>query len=273
MPPSTIIHWAFDPVALRIGPLSLHWYGMLWAAAFILGELIARRQLRAMGRAEVDVSSLTAFALLGTIVGARLAHCFFYDPGYYLAHPLKILAIWEGGLASHGGAVGLIAVLAWAKPRFAPGLPLLSMLDVVALPAAIGATLIRFANFLNSEIVGVPVASRAWGVVFESVDNMPRHPAQLYEAICYAVIAVFLWTLARRGDVWQRRGELTGWFLALVFGARAVVEIWKTPQAVYEGGQLVTVGQWLSLPFIALGVWMIWHARHRPAAAAAAAGS
>lgn len=267
MPPDTIIHWVFDPIALRIGPLSLHWYGMLWAAAFILGEVIARRQLRAVGRTDVDVSSLTAFALLGTIVGARLAHCFFYDPGYYLAHPLKILAVWEGGLASHGGAVGLIAVLAWATPRFARGLPLLTLLDVVALPATIGGMLIRCANFLNSEIVGVPVASGAWGVVFESIDRLPRHPAQLYEAACYAVIAVVLWALARRGDIWQRRGELTGWYLVLVFGARAVVEIWKTPQAVYEAGQLVTVGQWLSVPFVALGLWLIVRARRSGGAA------
>lgn len=267
MPPSTIIHWAFDPIAFRIGPLSLHWYGMLWAAAFIVGEIVGRRQLRAVGRSDVDVSSLTAFALLGTIVGARLAHCFFYDPAYYFAHPLKILAVWEGGLASHGGAVGLIAALAWATPRFARGVPLLTLLDVVALPAAIGSALIRFANFLNSEIVGVPVASGAWGVVFQSVDTVPRHPAQLYEAICYVLIAIVLWLLARSGAVWKRLGELTGWYLALVFGARAIVEIWKTPQAVYEAGQIITVGQWLSVPFIVLGAWMIWRARRANCAA------
>lgn len=268
MPPDTVIHWVFDPIALRIGPLSLHWYGMLWAAAFILGEVIASRQLHAVGRADVDVSSLTALALLGTIVGARLAHCFFYDPAYYLSHPLKILAVWEGGLASHGGAVGLIAVLAWATPRFAKGLPLLTLLDVVALPATIGGALIRFANFLNSEIVGVPVASGRWGVVFESIDPVPRHPAQLYEALCYSVIAVVLWALARREGIWQRRGELTGWYLVLVFGARALVEIWKTPQAAYERGQPISVGQWLSLPFIALGLWLIVRARRAAPAAA-----
>ena len=265
MPPSTIIHWAFDPIAFRIGPLALHWYGMLWALAFIQGEFIARRQLKAAGCSDVDVSSLTAFALLGTIVGARLVHCFFYDPGYYLAHPLKILAVWEGGLASHGGAIGLIAAVAWGTRRFAHGAPLLTLLDVTALPAAIGSALIRCANFLNSEILGVPT-SGAWGVVFESVDKLPRYPVQLYEAFSYALIAIVLWALARRSGIWARRGELTGWYLALAFGARAVVEIWKTPQAVYEAGQVITVGQWLSVPFVVLGAWMIWRARRNAAA-------
>jgi len=260
MPTFPILHWHFDPIALQLGPLAIRWYGLCWGAAFLLGDLSARRILRAHGRADIDVSGLMTYALFGTILGARLVHCLFYDPAYYLEHPLRILAVWEGGLASHGGAIGLIAGLALGIRRFGAGLPFLTLLDVVAIPSAFGAVLIRVANFLNSEIVGNPTAGD-WGVVFESVDAVPRHPVQLYEAAAYLAIFGVLHLLLRRDDALARRGYLTGTFLALVFGARLVIEHWKTPQAAYEAGYALSVGQWLSLPFIALGIALVVRAR------------
>ncbi|WP_457443487.1 prolipoprotein diacylglyceryl transferase [Roseateles sp. P5_E4] len=250
---SLILHWQFDPIAFAIGPLQIHWYGICWAVAFFGAEFSVRRRLAAMGWHDVDVSTLVVWALLGTMLGARLAHCLFYDPASYLSHPLRILAIWEGGMASHGGAVGLVVALCWGLPRYAPGLPLLSLLDATTFAAAFGAALIRTANFLNSEIVGNPTSGR-WGVVFSRVDASPRHPVQLYEAVAYLLVLVALRIAARRHAALQKPGCLTGLFLALVFGARAVIETWKTPQAVYEAGAVFSVGQWLSVPFVLLGV-------------------
>ena len=258
-----IVHWNFDPVALSLGPLQIHWYGLCWALAFLVGEFGLRRRLAAIGRGDVDTSGLIIAALLGTIVGARLGHCLFYDPAFYLTHPLRILAIWEGGMASHGGAVGLVAAAVWAGPRYAPGLAPLTLLDVAAPLAAIGGAIIRVANVLNSEIVGNPTSGQ-WGVVFDSVDPLPRHPVQLYEAAAYLLVFLVLRWAARREGALARRGELTGLFMVLVFSARAVIEIWKTPQAAYEAGHAITVGQWLSVPFVLLGLVLMIRAR-RPA--------
>jgi phosphatidylglycerol:prolipoprotein diacylglycerol transferase len=261
-----LFHWHFDPIALSLGPLQIHWYGICWGLAFLAAEFGVRRRLASIGRSDVDISALVVCALLGTIVGARLAHCLFYDPAFYLAHPLRILAIWEGGMASHGGAVGLIAAVAWGAPRYAPGLAPLTLLDAAAPAAAFGAAIIRGANFLNSEIVGKPTSGH-WGVVFDSVDALPRHPVQLYEAAAYLLVLAVL-RFAARTDALARRGELTGLFLVLVFSARAVIETWKTPQAVYEAGHAITVGQWLSVPFVLLGLALVIRARRQPGAAA-----
>jgi phosphatidylglycerol---prolipoprotein diacylglyceryl transferase len=254
--PAYILHWNFDPIALSIGSFQLHWYGICWGIAFLAAEFSVRRRLASMEWKDVDVSTLVVYALLGTIVGARLAHCFFYDPAFYLRHPLKILAVWEGGLASHGGALGLMAALAWAVPRHARGLPVLLLLDATTFAAAFGGALVRFANFLNSEIVGNPT-SGIWGIVFDRVDSLPRHPVQLYESAAYLLVLLLLRFVARRYDGLHRRGLLTGLFLSLVFGARAVIEFWKTPQASYEAGQWISVGQWLSVPFVLVGIALI----------------
>ena len=257
------VHWSFDPIAFSIGPLAVHWYGICWGLAFFCADAVVRRMLRSIGRDDVDVGALIACALFGTIVGARLAHCFFYDPQFYLAHPLKIFAIWEGGMASHGGAAGLIVALAWGAPRYAPGLPLLTLLDATTISAAIGGAVIRGANFLNSEILGNPTDG-SWGVIFDRIDPLPRIPVQLFEAAAYIVIAALLLLAHRWAKALTRPGTMTGLFLALVFGARAVLETWKTPQAAYESGGGLSVGQWLSVPFVVLGVALVARALARP---------
>jgi phosphatidylglycerol:prolipoprotein diacylglycerol transferase len=192
-----------------------------------------------------------------------LVHCLFYEPGYYLSHPLAILRIWEGGLASHGGALGMLLALWFGARTAQPRLPFLWLIDRVSMPAALGAVFVRVANFLNSEIVGIPTSGR-WGVVFESIDALPRHPAQLYEAIAYALIFAVLLTIYRRSGKRTPEGLLFGVLMALVFSARIVVEFFKTPQAAYEAAQLFTVGQYLSLPFVMLGVVMMVRAIRRP---------
>lgn len=255
-----IVHWNFDPIAFTLGPIPIHWYGICWAGAFLQAEYLVRHKFKTMGRSDVDVATLTMFTLFGTVIGARLAHVLFYDPAYYLSHPFKIVALWEGGLASHGGAIGFVLALAWAKRRYAKGVPLMTLLDAAALPAAIGGAIVRVANFLNSEIVGIPT-NAAWGVVFEQIDGQPRYPVQLFEAAAYLIIAGGLWLYDQRHDeLRQRPGRLAGIFFMAVFSARALIEVWKTPQAVYESGAMGTVGQWLSLPFVLLGIYLYWHA-------------
>jgi phosphatidylglycerol---prolipoprotein diacylglyceryl transferase len=257
MSQSFVIHWSFDPIAVSFGAFAIHWYGLCWAAAFVQGEVIAKRILSRLGRSDINVSDLVMYSFLGTIIGARLGHCLFYAPAHYLAHPLKILAIWEGGMASHGGAVGLILALAWVAPKYAKSLPLLTLLDVVAIPAALGSAIIRFANFLNSEIVGIPTSGN-WGVIFERVDNLARVPVQLFESMAYIGVALVLWLYERRHDLRTKPGCMAGMYLALVFGARIVLEFWKVPQAAYEPNLLISVGQWLSVPFVLIGLHLVW---------------
>lgn len=254
-----LIHWHIDPVIVSIGPVALRWYGLLFAAPFLAGLSFFRRVFREEGITESNLDRLLLYSVLGTVIGARLAHCFFYDPQYYFADPLKILAIWEGGLASHGGIAGLVCGFWLAGRTFTPRVSLLWLLDRLAFPGALGAVCIRLGNFMNSEIVGKPTSGE-WGVVFDFVDQIPRHPAQLYEAAGYlATLLVLVWMYSR----YQRRppqGLLTGWLLSLVFLVRIVAEFAKEPQAAYEAGQAFSVGQWLSAPFLALGIGLIVYA-------------
>lgn len=252
--------WNADPIAVSIGPLSIHWYGLFFAAAFIAGLQIMGRMFAGEGRERNDLDSLLAFVVIGALAGARLGHCLLYDPAYFLANPLDIFKVWEGGLASHGGVVGiLIAVWAYARIR---KYPFLWLLDRIAVPAALGGAFIRIGNFMNSEIVGMPTIA-SWAVIFERLDPLPRHPVQLYEAAAYLAIFAVLWLAYQRADLRRRQGLLAGIFLVLVFAARFVLEFYKMPQAAYESGQFLTVGQWLSVPCVLAGCWLVLRAWRR----------
>lgn len=253
-----LFHFAVDPVALTAGPLSIRWYGLLFVGAFLLGQAMLARMFRSEG-VEVDpkcAERLLLLALLGTIVGARLAHCLFYEPQYYLANPWAILRIWEGGLASHGGVLGLLCGLWLGRCTMLQRRSFLWLLDRVAIPAVLGAALVRIANFLNAEILGVPTSGN-WGVVMDAVDSVPRHPVQLYEAAAYLLIGMMLRALYQR---WGRRtphGVLVGGFMLLVFSVRFALEYFKTPQAHDDAGQWLSMGQTLSLPFVLLGAALV----------------
>lgn len=257
-----ILHWSFDPVLFSLGPLTVRWYGLLFVGGFFAGQLLLARMFKAEGVAPGQAERLLMYALLGSIVGARLVHCLFYEPEYYLSNPLAILRIWEGGLASHGGLIGLVVGLWLARRGAQPPLPLPWLFDRVSMPAMVAAVCIRVANFLNSEIVGEPTGG-VWGVVFEAVDGVPRHPAQLYEAAAYALILVVLTVVYRRFARKPPAWLLTGLSLLLAFSARIVIEFFKTPQAAYEAGQAFSVGQWLSLPFVLLGLVLVVRALRR----------
>jgi len=250
--------WNADPIAVSIGPLSIHWYGLFFAAAFIVGLQIMGRMYVREGRDRSDLDSLLAYVVIGALVGARLGHCLLYDPAYYLSNPLGILKVWEGGLASHGGVVGiLLAVWAYTRTRNQPSLWLL---DRIAVPAVLGGAFIRVGNFMNSEIVGMPTIA-PWAVIFERLDPLPRHPVQLYEAAAYLLIFAVLFLVYQAEGLRRRQGLLAGTFLVLVFTARFVLEFYKMPQAAYEYGQFLTVGQWLSVPCVLAGLWLLVRAR------------
>lgn len=202
-----------------------------------------------------DTSKLMISALIGAVMGARIFHCVFYDPAYYLANPLRIFAVWEGGLASHGGVIGLIIGL-WFTSRKLPKGSLIMFLDRITIAAAFGGVIVRFANFANSEILGIPTVG-AFGVVFEAVDQIARHPVQLYEAAAYLYLSGLLLVLYRWTDVRSRQGLLTGVFMIGIFSARLLLEPFKMTQASFEAGNWASVGQMLSIPFVVLGIALV----------------
>ena len=248
--------WDFDPVFFELGPLTVQWYGVLFSLAFLVGYTIMSRIYRLENKPQEDLGDLLVYMMVATIVGARLGHCLFYAPGYYLSNLLEILKVWEGGLASHGGAIG-IALGMWMYSRRHPSQPFLWLLDRLVIPTALAGSFIRLGNFFNSEIIGEP-SDAPWAIVFAGIDRIPRHPAQLYESVAYLIIFGLLAAVYRRLEPDIPRGRILGLFLVLVFSARMLIEVIKTQQAAYSLPFAMSVGQLLSIPAIMIGVWFIW---------------
>ena len=257
--PIAAIHWNADPELFRIGSFAVHWYGLLFALGFYAGYLILSRIFRKEGATQDDLDRLTLYMVFGTVVGARLGHVLFYDPGYYFSQPIEILKIWEGGLASHGAALGILAALL----IYAANTPKQSfwwVIDRISLVVALAGTFIRTGNLVNSEIVGKPT-NVPWAFVFQRLPEppTPRHPVQIYEALAYlAIFGVLLW-LYRRYDGRFPEGLLFGWFLVLVFAVRFILEYFKAAQAAFREDLMMNMGQLLSLPFILAGIaLLVW---------------
>lgn len=252
-PNNALFTWKAEPVLFSLGPVSIHWYGLLFAAAFIIGLQIMRWIYRREQRSEAELDSLFLYILGGTIIGARLGHVLFYDPAFYLSNPLEILKIWRGGLASHGGTLGIIiAVYVYSRKPEHPSA--LWILDRFCMTAALGGALIRIGNFFNSEIIGLPFKH---GIIFERFDSLPRHPVQLYEAFTYLTIFTIMLIIYRRMSSTLTDGRLFGLFLVMLFSARFVLEFFKIRQAQYAQTMEFSVGQWLSIPLILLGLWLM----------------
>ncbi len=254
------IIWNVSPEILELGPVTLRWYGFLFAAGFLAGLLVMQWIFRVEGRPQKDVDRLFQYVVIGTIVGARLGHCLFYDPGYYLAHPVEILKIWEGGLASHGTSIGVFLAL-FLYSRNTPGQTFLWVSDRLSIATVLAGSFIRLGNLFNSEIIGKPV-ELPWAFVFIRVDALPRHPVQLYESIAYALVFLLLLTLYRRQGPRVPPGLLLGLFLACTFGARFFIEFAKTRQAAFGQNMILSMGQWLSVPLILLGIWLLYRSCH-----------
>ena len=261
MPGLPIIYWEQDPALFSLGPLSPRWYGLLFMLGFLFGYVFMTRVFRREGKPPEDLGQLLTCLLAATVIGARLGHCLFYDPAYYLRYPLEIFMIWRGGLASHGGAIG-IAIGLYIYTRTRPDQPYLWLLDRIVVPTALAGAFIRVGNFFNSEIIGKPTQA-GWGIVFARVDNLPRHPAQLYEAVAYLSIFVMLFVLYRRFGSSLPRGLMLGLFLTAIFSARFAIEFVKVRQAAYEEGFPLSVGQLLSIPTVLIGVAVLVKALHR----------
>ena len=246
--------WSVSPILISFGSLSIHWYGVLFATAILTGFGVMNWLYKNENKSIEQLESLQIYIVIGIVVGARLGHCLLYDPAYYLSNPLKILAINEGGLASHGGGLGAILATFYyarkSKTNF------LYLLDRLAIPTALFAFFVRMGNLMNSEIIGKET-DVPWAIVFSRVDLLPRHPAQLYEALSYLSIFIILGSIYRFTSKSQNKGFIFGVFLLSVFSARFLIEFVKIPQAAYENMTFMNTGQLLSLPFIFIAIVLI----------------
>ncbi|WP_158966872.1 prolipoprotein diacylglyceryl transferase [Paraglaciecola sp. L3A3] len=247
--------WNVDPVLISLLGLKIHWYGALFATA-ILSGLQVMKWIFKQEKANLELlDSLLVYCVIGIILGARLGHCIFYDPAYYFSNPLKIIAIWEGGLASHGGGLGVILAVYLFQRKYK--ISYLWLLDRLAIATALFGFFVRSANFMNSEIIGIQTNVK-WAVIFERIDSLPRHPAQLYEALSYLTIFAVLIGLYRLTNIKQYSGALLGSFLSLVFTARFLIEFVKVKQAAYNSDVWLNTGQALSIPFFLMGLYLIF---------------
>ena len=249
--------WDLNPVLVEFFGLKIHWYGALFATA-ILASLQVMKWIFQQEKVKLELlDSLLMYSVVGIIIGARLGHCLFYDPEFYLSNPLKILAIWEGGLASHGGGLGVIIAAYFFQRKYKVGY--LWLLDRIAIVTALFGFFVRFANFMNSEIIGHPT-DLPWAVVFARIDLLPRHPAQLYESLSYLSIFVALILAYRFSNIKKQSGALLGAFLCMVFTARYLIEFVKVKQAAYASDTLISTGQLLSIPFFIVGIYLLLNA-------------
>jgi len=248
--------WNVNPNILELGSIQLRWYGLLFVGSFFLGLMILNWIYKREKKDPSVLDNLLIYGMVGVVIGSRLVHCFFYEPDYYLSHPLEILAVWKGGLASHGGLAGvLIALYIFAK-RYNESYTWL--LSRVAIPGTLVAAFVRFGNLFNSEILGTP-SELPWAIIFQRVDMIPRHPVQLYEAFAYLFILVLLLGIYKKVTPLFATKILPGTFAVTLFTARFFIEYAKTRQASYATDLPFSTGQMLSVPFIIVGIiWIIW---------------
>ncbi len=248
--------WNVDPNIVELGSIQLHWYGLFFVGSFFLGLMILDGIYKREGKSYAVLDNLPIYLVVGVAFGARLVHCFFYEPDFYLSHPLEILAVWKGGLASHGGLAGVLITLYIFSKRYNESYAWL--LARITIPGALTAAFVRFGNFFNSEVLGKP-SELPWAIVFQRIDLIPRHPVQLYEAFAYLAIFALLITIYYRVTPTFATRILPGVFLVTLFTARFFIEYAKTRQAAYVTGLPFSTGQMLSVPFIVVGIiWIIW---------------
>lgn len=262
---------AIDPVLIQIGPISVHWYGLAYVVGILLGWMFAKRVVNnaalwpASGSPikSIDLDDFLTWAVVGIVAGGRLGYVLFYNPGYYLSHPLEIPAIWDGGMSFHGGAMGsIVAMVLFARSRgFSP----FSMLDVIAAASCFGIFFVRIANFINSELWG-RTSDVPWAMVFPNGGPLPRHPSQLYEAgleglVLFCILAILIYKFGKL----TTPGFIGGAWLAGYSVSRIIVEFFRQPDAHigYLAGGWLTMGMILSLPMLAIGFWAMATSKNR----------
>lgn len=256
-----------DPIAIAIGPLSIHWYGLMYLLAFGLFVLLGRVRIRqphiaAAGWRAADIEDMLFYGVLGVIIGGRLGEVLFYHPGYYFAHPLEIAAIWQGGMSFHGGFLGVMVAMAiWGRKH---GRRLMEVMDFIAPLVPLGYAAGRIGNFINAELPGrIADASLPWAMIWPNVDSLPRHPSPIYQALVDGVLLfILLWLFARK----PRPALAVSGVFALGYGcARFFTEYFRMPDyEVSIAGWTISAGQMLSLPMIAVGLILLILAYRKP---------
>ena len=259
-----LLHPQFDPVAFSLGPLSVRWYGLMYLVAFVQFIVLGRYRIRTRpGLLTVgQLDDLLFYGMLGVIVGGRLGQVLFYEPGYYLAHPLEILAVWKGGMSFHGGFLGVLAAMGlWSRKH---RIAWFDITDFIAPLVPLGLAAGRIGNFINGELWGrhtdVP-----WGMVFPYVDEFPRHPSQLYQfALEGVLLFIVIWIYSSKP---RATGAVTGMFMIGYGVLRSFAEFFREPEDGFMGILTlgVTMGQWLSIPMVLAGIAaLMWSRRQSP---------
>jgi prolipoprotein diacylglyceryl transferase len=260
------IHWNINPEIINILGISLRYYGILFVGGLVICIYILKQIFKKESIPLPKLEKLTVYGFIGIFVGARLGHCLFYEPTYYLTHPLEMILpiqpTLEGGykfagyqgLASHGGAIGLILALIIFACK--TNEPIAKLLDLIGIVAPLGGCFIRLANLMNSEIIGTPT-NVPWGFIFVREDNIPRHPSQLYEAIAYLLIFILNYYFYKIKFKKINSGFFFGLSLSLIFIARFLIEFIKEKQVAFENQMSLDMGQILSFPFIVIGIGFI----------------
>lgn len=257
------IHWNVDPEIFKLWIFSIRYYGLFFASGFLIGYYMVEKMMKLEGVNPKWVDSLFFYLIIATILGSRLGHVFFYSWDYYSQHPEEILKVWHGGLASHGGAVGiLVAIFIYSK--VITKRTMLWTMDRIVVPIALVAAFIRLGNLMNSEIYGT-ATTMPWGVIFErNGETVAKHPTQIYEALSYLFSFGVLNFLYWKTSAKNRPGLIMGAFFVLMFSARFLIEFIKEDQEAFEAGMMLNMGQWLSIPFILCGVFLIYRAVTKP---------
>lgn len=266
------ITWTTDPAIFTIGSKEIRWYSLMFIIGFGIGYKIVERMWRRESINPKWIDPLLYYTLIGTVVGARFGHCLFYDPGYYLSHPIEILKVWEGGLASHGGVLGIIVAI-YFYSKHVSRQSMLWTFDKLVVPTGLVAALIRIGNLMNHEVYGLPT-DRPWGFRFienlhawrqgaEPIFSAPSHPTQIYEAVCYLLTFVLCMWLYFKKDAWKKEGLIFGIFMICIFTARFFIEFLKNNQEDFEAAMPINMGQCLSIPFIVTGIYFVVRAWRR----------
>lgn len=269
-----VVTWTVDPIIFQSGGLRLGWYGVLFAVGLIVfGGTILSKMWKHENLTEKSFNQLVFYVLIATIVGARLGHCLFYEPSYYLANPIEILKTWEGGLASHGGVIGIMIAI-WIYSKKVSHQSMLWTFDRLCVPVGLVAAMIRLGNLMNHEIYG-HATDLPWGFRFienihqwqagaEPIFSAPSHPTQLYEAAIYLLVfAVCMWLYWKR-DAQKREGLIFGVAMVMIFVGRFLVEFVKNDQVGFEESMTLNMGQWLSIPFVIIGIASIVYSFKQP---------
>ncbi|MDD4589262.1 MAG: prolipoprotein diacylglyceryl transferase [Parabacteroides sp.] len=263
------ITWTVDPAIFTIGSHEIRWYGLAFAIGFLIGYKIVEKMWKQEKLNPAWIDSLLLYTFLGTVIGARLGHVLFYAPGYYFANPIEIFKIWEGGLASHGGTLGIIIAVYFYSRRVSHR-SMLWAFDKLVVPTGLVAAFIRLANLMNHEIYG-HVTNLPWGFRFitnlhawkqgaDPIFTAPCHPTQLYEALCYFITFVICMWLYFKKKAWKKEGFIFGVFMICIFTARFFIEFLKNDQEDFEANMILNMGQCLSIPFVLAGCYFVWRA-------------